>query len=68
MIYDGQAYENDQNVMIIEKWEEDFRALVLKKEGSELRFSELIVKSSDFLEKLIIKMELKLSNKRLIIK
>lgn len=68
MLFDGQSYENDQFVLILEKWEEHFRALILKKVGDELRFSELIIKPSEFIEKVINKMGLKISSKRLIIK
>lgn len=71
MLENNQIWEDSQYVLKIEKWDNDFHALIFKKENDSLRFINIIIQDSfdkTRIEKLIKKMNLSISNKFITLK
>lgn len=63
MLENNQIWENDEYVLKIEQWNNDFHALIFKKDGITLRFINVMMDRDTRLEKVIKKMELTISKK-----
>jgi hypothetical protein len=69
MLENNQLWEDDErNVLKIEKLGESFRALFFKKEQDTLTFVTMILDDKLRLERLIKKMNMKISNKFITLK
>lgn len=68
MLKDGQVYEGDQTIIMIEKWGKDYRSVIFRKVDSNIRLSTVVMDRPELIEKMITNMGLKLTNKKLILK
>lgn len=62
---DYEAYENDESIMIVEKWGQDYRGIVFNKDGDHLRFSTMVMDRDLKLQRLIDRLNLKRVDKNL---
>ena len=68
MLEDGQVYESDQTIIMVEKWGKDYRSVIFRKVDSNIRLSTVVMDRPELIEKMIKNMELKLTDKKLILK